>query len=150
MLGREICKCKHPTRRAFLEKLKKQVEKHKEHLHVPILATTIDGQEILLVPPRTNNFIESLFRGLKSLLRRCSGRSKLPREFGSIGALLPYFVTMKDHPIFQDLFNDDQRLAEEFAKLFAKQWSPPKNLIPLPPKQSTTVESDRSVAVMEA
>lgn len=130
-LNKEISKCKHPLKREFLENMKKQLEKYRGHLNVPILAVTIDGKEVLIMPPRTNNFLESLFRLIKALLRRCTGRAKLPREFGSVGALLPYFMTMRNHPIFKDIFADDRKLVDEFAKLFAKQWQPPENLVAL-------------------
>lgn len=144
---KEIAKCKNPTRCKFLKKLKKQLEKHKSHLSVPILAVTVEGEEVLIVPPRTNNFLESLFRFVKTLLRRCTGRAKLPREFGSVGALLPYFMTMKDHPIFKDIFADDRRLAEEFAKLFVKQWQPPENLVSLPKKSANVVDELQKAAL---
>jgi hypothetical protein len=148
-LKRELAKCKHPARRTFLEKIVKQLEKYKDQLSVPILAVTIDGEEALIMPPRVNNFLESLFRSVKSLLRRCTGRSKLPREFNHVGAELPYFQTMKSHSIFKDIFADDRRLAEEFAKLFIKQWQPPANLIALP-KKSTNVAGKRQKTVLEA
>ena len=114
-----------------------------------MIAVTVKGKEIRLVPPRTNNYLESLFRFVKSLLRRCSGRSKLPKEFESVGALLPYHITMRDHPIFRDIFKDDRRLAEEFAKLFVNQWQPPDNLAMLP-KNSTNVANDVPFVVLEA
>ena len=144
---RELQHCKHSARIAFLENLRDQLEKYQDNLHVPILSVTIDGKEILLVPPRTNNYLESLFRFIKSLLRRCSGRSKLPKEFGSVGALLPYYLTMRDHTIFRDIFNDDCRLAGEFAKLFAKPWQPPKNLVALPQKSANVVD-ERQLAAL--
>lgn len=133
---RELQRCMHPARRTFLENLKNQVEKYESNLHVPILSITVDGKEILLLPPRTNNYMEAEFRFVKSLLRRCSGRSKLPKEFGSVGALLPYYLSMRDHPTFKEIFNHDHRLAEEFAKLFARQWEPPENLVALPKKSA--------------
>jgi len=128
----ELSKCKHPSRKAFLENLQNQVKKYQNNLYVPIIAATINGKKILLVPPRTNNCLESFFRFVKKLLRRCSGRSKLPQEFGSVGALLHYYLSMRDHPMFKEIFKDDGALAEEFAKLFAKQWEPPQNLVYLP------------------
>ncbi len=106
-LKREFQRCKNPSRIAFLKNLSDQVEKYKDNLHVSILSVTIDDKDTLIVPPRTNNHLESLFRFIKCLLRRCSGHSKLPKEFGSIGALLPYYLTMRDHPLFKDIFNDD-------------------------------------------
>ena len=139
--------CKNPDRMTFLNNLSDQVEKYQNNLHVPILSVTINGKEVLLVPPRTNNDLERLFRFVKSLLRRCSGRNKLPKEFGSVGALLPYYITMRGHPIFRDIFNDDCRLAGEFAKLFTKPWQPPKNLVALPQK-SETVDDERQVAAL--
>jgi hypothetical protein len=131
-LKRELAKVKHPARREFIARLIKQVEKYKDHLSIPILAVTVDDEEHLIMPPRVNNFLESLFRSVKSLLRRCTGRSKLPREFAHVGAELPYYQTMKNHPIFKDIFADDCRLAEEFAKLFVNQWHPSENLASLP------------------
>ncbi len=146
-LKRELQHCKHPVRISFLKKLKDQVKKYQDNLHVPIISLTIDSKETLLVPPRTNNYLESLFRFIKSLLRRCSGCSKLPKEFGSIGALLPYYLTMKNHPLFRNIFNDDRSLAEEFSKLFAKSWQPPKNLIALPQKSKTAGDEKQLAAV---
>ena len=43
-----------------------------------------------------------------------------------------YYLSMRDHPMFKEIFKDDGALAEEFAKLFAKQWEPPQNLVYLP------------------
>lgn len=141
--------CKHQARRAFLENLKKQVQRYKDNLKVPIIAVTINGKETILVPPRTNNCLETLFRFVKSLLRRCSGRSKLPKEFGSVGGLLPYYMSMRNHPTFGDVFNDDRKLAEEFAKMFANQWQPPENLAVLP-KKSIDLAVETPLRALEA
>ena len=147
LVKRERHRCKQPVRVAFLENLIAQVEKYSANLHVPELSVTIDAKEIILVCPRTNNYIERLFRLIKSLLRRCSGRSKLPKEFGSVGALLPYYLTMREHPIFSDIFSNDCRLSEEFARLFDKSWQPPKNVILLLQKPENIV-NERKHAVL--
>ena len=94
------------------------------------------------MPPRTNNCLETIFRFTKALLRRCTGRSKLPKEFGSVGALLPYYLLMREHKLFKEIFSNDQRLAEEFAKLFVRLWQPPENLTVLRKK------SEKSAAVV--
>ena len=99
---------------------------------MPILTVKVDGDELRLVPPRTNNYLEGLFRRPKGFLRRCTGRAKIPREFASVGHLLPYYLTMRDHKFFREIFANDNRLAEEFAKLFKHQWQPPENLTVLP------------------
>jgi len=144
---RELKRCKHADRRAFLESAKSQIEKYRHNLHVPLIQVTIDGKEQFFVPPRTNNCLETIFRTVKALLRRCTGRSKLPKEFGSVGDKLPYYLLMKDHPTFKEIFNDDRRLAEEFAKLFARPWQPPENLVPLPRKSAKQVETGSMVAL---
>jgi hypothetical protein len=142
---RELKRCKHLDRKAFLENLRKQIEKYRENLHVPLLSVTVNGKEIFFVPPRTNNCLEAIFRFVKTLLRRCTGRGKLPREFGSVGALLPYYLLMRDHPSFKKFFDDDRRLAEEFAKLFVNRWHPPENLAVLPEKSTKKAESENLI-----
>ncbi|MCP4364439.1 MAG: hypothetical protein GY800_04000 [Planctomycetes bacterium] len=144
---RDLMHCKHSDRKAFLENLKKQIEKYRGNLHVPLLSVNIDGKEVFFVPPRTNNCLESIFRLVKTLLRRCTGRSKLPKEFGSIGATLTYYLLMKDHPTFREIFNDDRKLTEEFAKLFVKSWQPQENLAALSSKP-TIVPDERQIATL--
>lgn len=118
-LGDEIKTLKNPDRRALINGFKKQVTKYHRNLRVPSLGITINAKVIRIVLPRTNNCIESFFRLVKSLLRRNTGRSKLPREFGSVGGLLPYYLSMRGHGIFKEIFSNDQRLTEEFAGLFS-------------------------------
>ncbi len=146
---RELSTCKNTARQAFLKNLRNQVIKYQNNLHVPIIEVTIKGIKTRLIPPRTNNCMESLFRFLKCLLRRCSGHSKLPKEFGSVGALLPYYMSMKDHPTFKEIFNHDHKLAEEFAKLFFKQWQPLKNLV-VSTKTSTGAADEAPLVALEA
>ena len=146
-LKRELVLLKHPARRAFLENLKSQIEKYECNLHIPLIKITVDRKEILLLPPRTNNCMEALFRFVKCLLRRCCGRSKLPKEFGSVGASLQYYLSMRDHPTFVEIFGDDQKLAEEFAKLFNKQWKVPENLAVLPKRLRNNDVEAPAVAV---
>jgi len=63
-----------------------------------------------------------------------TGRSKLPKEFGSIGALLPYYLSMKNHQLFKVIFQDNKKLSEEFSKLIVKQSIVPENIIVWPIK----------------
>ncbi len=116
-----------------LERFQKQLEKHCQNLYVPIITTEIGGRKVKLIPPRTNNCLESFFRFVKALIRRCTGRSKLPKEFGSIGALLPYYLSMKDHKTFGVILNGD-KLVEEFSGLFKNHWELPDNVIAMPKK----------------
>jgi hypothetical protein len=139
---RESKRCKHLDRKAFLEEVGKQIRKYRKNIHVPLLSATVDGKELFFVPPRTNNCLEAIFRYVKTLLRRCTGRGKLPKEFGSVGALLPYYLLMRDHPTFKNFFDDDSRLAEEFAKLFLNRRPPLESLDALPEKSGKMAESE--------
>lgn len=149
-LKKELLKYKNPNRISFLESLKGQIEKYQDNLRIPAIMTVIDGKETFLIPPRTNNILESLFRGVKSLLRRCSGRSKLPKEFGSVGALLPYYLTMREHKTFQEVFTNDQKLAEEFAKLFVTKLELPENIVSLRPKSKNQFKKPLLCVAQEA
>ena len=115
----------------ILKRFQQQLEKHSKNLHVPVVTTEIDGKDVKLIPPRTNNCLESFFRFIKALIRRCTGRSKLPKEFGSIGALLPYYLSMRDHKTFETIFAGD-KLVEEFSELFKESWVLPDNVIAMP------------------
>ena len=115
----------------ILERFQQRLEKHSKNLYVPVVTTEIDGKDVKLIPPRTNNCLESFFRFVKALIRRCTGRNKLPKEFGSIGALLPYYLSMREHKTFETIFADD-KLVEEFSELFKKCWVIPNNIIAMP------------------
>lgn len=145
LVKRELACCKHTDRKAFLSNLEKQLEKYIKNLQVPILSIISKGEKVLFISPRTNNCLESIFRFTKALLRRCTGRSKLPKEFGSIGALLPYYLLMREHKLFKEIFNDDQKLAVEFAKLFIDNWEPPENLTVLPKQSANMPNGEQKV-----
>lgn len=116
-LKNELALCKNKKKRGILIKFQKQTKKYHKNLTVPILTVMIDEKTKIIIPHRTNNFLETSFRSDKSIIRRQTGRSKLPREFGSVGALLPYYKSMKQHRTFRYFFDDAKKLAEEFAKL---------------------------------
>jgi len=138
--------CKNLVQTEVLKKFQKQLEKHRKNLHVPIVITEIDGKEVKLIPPRTNNCLESFFRFVKALIRRCTGRSKLPKEFGSIGALLPYYLSMRDHKTFGIVFNGD-KLIEEFSDLFKNHWQLPDNIIAMPKRLENNENLHLSLAL---
>lgn len=111
----EISLCKNLERVKFLARFRKQTKKYQDNLKIPLIVLTVDGVEKTIIPPRTNNCLESFFRLIKSLLRRNTGRSVLTKEFASVGALLPYYVSMKNHKTFKSIFEDEEKLIEEFA-----------------------------------
>lgn len=131
------------NKKQILSKFQKQVEKHQKNLKVPFITVAIDGETRIIIPPRTNNFLESSFRKDKATIRRQTGRSKLPREFGSVGALLPFYSSMKTHKTFKPYFENKEMLAKEFAKLAEDEWKIPENVVGLPQRPlSGQVEPD--------
>jgi len=130
-LKNELALCKNKKKRETLLKFQKQTKKYQKNLRVPVLTVMRDKKTKIFIPYRTNNFLETSFRSDKSIIRRQTGRSKLPREFGSVGALLPYYKSMKQHRTFRHFFDDAKKLAEEFAKLTDKDLSIPENIVGL-------------------
>ena len=122
-------------KRDTLIKFQKQTRKYHKNLTVPVLTVMVDEKTKIFIPHRTNNFLETSFRSDKSVIRRQTGRSKLPREFGSVGALLPYYKSMKRHRIFLHFFDDAKKLAEEFASLTENDLSTPENIAGLTKEQ---------------
>ncbi|MDL1974335.1 MAG: hypothetical protein LWX55_06065, partial [Deltaproteobacteria bacterium] len=52
-----------------------------------------------------------------------------------VGALLPYYKSMKQHRTFRHFFDDAKKLAEEFAKLTENDLTIPENIVGLTKKQ---------------
>jgi hypothetical protein len=134
-LKKELALCKNIKKKELLIKFQKQTKKYQKNLAVPILTVMIDGKAEMFIPYRTNNFLETSFRSDKTIIRRQTGRSKLPREFGSVGALLPYYKSMKNHRTFQHFFDDAKKLAKEFANLIENDFSIPENIYGLTKEQ---------------
>ncbi len=118
----KISSLKDPAKLEFMLKMRNKINKYKENLKIPIIVQTIDGVETTIIPSRTNNCLESFFRLIKALLRRNTGRSALTKEFASVGHLLPFYVYMKDHKTFKSIFDDEERLIEEFVGLIKDKW----------------------------
>jgi hypothetical protein len=137
-LKEELVLCKNKKKKKTLIKFQKQSKKYHKNLTVPILTVMIDEKTKIFIPYRTNNFLETSFRSDKTIIRRQTGRSKLPREYSSVGALLPYYKSMKDHRTFRHFFDDATKLAEEFAKLTDNYWGIQENFIGLTKEQYYT------------
>jgi len=112
-----ISSCKNPDKLKFLMRLRDQTKKYQDNLRLPVIVVTIDRVSKIIIPTRTNNCMESFFRLIKALLRRNTGRSALTKEFSSVGDLLPYYISMKNHKTFKLIFEDEKKLIEEFAMI---------------------------------
>lgn len=123
--------CKDPYKVKILIRLRDQTKKHQNNLKIPMIVLTVGGIVTTIIASRTNNCLESFFRLIKALLRRNTGRSALTKEFASVGALLPYYVSMKDHKTFKSIFENEERLTEEFAAIIRDKWDIHGNVISL-------------------
>lgn len=147
-IEKEISLCKKPDRIKILKRFRDQTNKHKDNLKSPMFVLTKAGVLTTIIPSRTNNCVETFFRLVKALIRRNTGRSALTKEFASIGALLPFFVYMKDHKTFKSLFENEEKLIEEFATITRDKWDVPANVIHFDKKLSRNTEA--SVEILEA
>lgn len=128
-----ISLCKNPDKIKILIKFRDQTKKYQNNLTIPLIAVLVAGVVKTIIPSRTNNCLESFFRLIKALLRRNTGRSALTKEFSSVGALLPYYISMKNHKTFKSIFESEDRLIEEFAKINKDKWNRQDNVVSVHP-----------------
>lgn len=121
--------CKNPEQVEILIKFRNQTKKYQNNLKIPLIAVLVAGVVKTIIPSRTNNCLESFFRLIKALLRRNTGRSALTKEFSSVGALLPYYISMKNHKRFKSIFENEDKLIEEFAAINKNKWKIKDNVV---------------------
>jgi len=126
-----ISLCKNSDQEKILIKFRDQTKKYQNNLKIPLITVLVAGVIKIIIPSRTNNCLESFFRLIKSSLRRNTGRSALTKEFSSIGALLPYYISMKKHKTFKSIFESEDRLIEEFAAINKDKWNIQDNVVKL-------------------
>jgi hypothetical protein len=117
-LSNKIEECRCDEKREILLIFQKKINKYKSNLTPTIHTYKIEGKEQKVILERTNNCLEQSFRTDKSMLRRITGREKLTREFDSVGEFIPYFNSMKNNEMFKFMFEDEDKLAQEFARIF--------------------------------
>jgi hypothetical protein len=124
-----ISLCKNPDKIKILIKCRDQTKKYQNNLTIPLIAVLVAGVVKTIIPSRTNNCLESFFRLIKALLRRNTGRSALTKEFSSVGALLPYYISMKNHKTFKSIFESEDKLIEEFGIINKDKWNIQNNVV---------------------
>jgi hypothetical protein len=124
-----ILSCKNPDKVKILTRLRDQTKKYQNNLKIPIIIVSVAGVLKTIIPSRTNNCLESFFRLIKALLRRNTGRSALTKEFASVGALLPYYISMRNHKTFKSIFESEDRLIEEFSAIIKDRGIVSNNII---------------------
>jgi len=120
-LSNQIDECRCVQEKETLLIFQKKINKYKSNLTPPIHTYKLHGKEQKVILERTNNCLEQSFRTDKSMLRRITGREKLTREFNSVGEFIPYYNSMKNNDMFKFMFEDEDKLVQEFASLFYSQ-----------------------------
>ncbi len=110
----------------------KQIDKYWEKLFAdPINVTTANGEQVLILPQRTNNILERFFRGLKRMYRSKSGTQSLNRVLKAMLADTPLVKNLSNPEYVEIIMNGHDSLEDRFAeidqKLVRKQMKETKN-----------------------
>ncbi len=108
--------CRQKTYTKMIE----QIDKYWDKLFAdPIVVHTPDGIRII-VPQRTNNILESFFRGEKRQGRKKTGTASLTKTLKTILADTPLVRNLKHEQYCQIILNGCATLAERFSQIDAK------------------------------
>jgi len=108
--------CRQKTYTKMIE----QIDKYWDKLFAdPIVVHTPDGT-CIIVPQRTNNILESFFRGEKRKGRKKTGTASLTKTLKTILADTPLVRNLKHEQYCQIILNGCATLAERFSQIDAK------------------------------
>ena len=108
--------CRQKTYTKMIE----QIDKYWDKLFAdPIVVHTPDGI-CIIVPQRTNNILESFFRGEKRQGRKKTGTASLTKTLKTILADTPLVRNLKHEQYCQIILNGCATLAERFSQIDAK------------------------------
>jgi hypothetical protein len=108
------------SRRKTYTKMIEQIDKYWDKLFAePIVVHTPDGI-CLIVPQRTNNILESFFRGEKRQGRKKTGTASLTKTLKMILADTSLVRNLKHEQYCQIILNGCATLAERFSQIDAK------------------------------
>jgi hypothetical protein len=96
----------------------KQIDKYWDKLFAdPITVTTANGEQILILPQRTNNILERFFRDLKRMYRSKSGTQSLNRVIKAMLADTPLVKNLSNPEYLEIILNGHKALEERFAEI---------------------------------
>ena len=99
----------------------KQIDKYWEKLFADrIMVTTADGEQIQILPQRTNNILERFFRDLKRMYRSKSGTQSLNRVIKAMLADTPLVKNLSNPEYLEIILNGYDTLEERFAEIDQK------------------------------
>ena len=96
----------------------KQIDKYWDKLFAdPIMVTTANGEQILILPQRTNNILERFFRDLKRMYRSKSGTQSLSRVIKAMLADTPLVKNLSNPEYVEIILNGHDTLEDRFAEI---------------------------------
>jgi hypothetical protein len=102
-------------------KMVKQIDKYWEKLFADrIMVTTASGEQIPILPQRTNNILERFFRDLKRMYRSKSGIQSLNRVIKAMLADTPLVKNLSNPEYVKIILNGHDTLEERFAEIDQK------------------------------
>ena len=100
------------------KKMVEQIDKYWEKLFAdPIMVTTANGEQILILPQRTNNILERFFRDLKRMYRSKSGTQSLNKVIKAMLAGTPLVKNLSNPEYVKIILNGHSTLEDRFAKI---------------------------------
>ena len=99
----------------------KQIDKYWEKLFAdPIIATTTNGERILVQPQRTNNILECFSRDVKRMYRSKAGTKSLNKVIKAMLADTPLVKNLSNPEYVKIILNGHNTLEERFAEIDEK------------------------------
>jgi hypothetical protein len=96
----------------------KQIDKYWEKLFSdPIKVTTANGEQLLILPQRTNNILERFFRDLKRMYRSKSGTQSLNRVLKAMLADTPLVKNLSNPEYVEIILNGHDSFEDRFAEI---------------------------------
>jgi phosphopantetheine adenylyltransferase len=103
------------------KKMVKQIDKYWQKLFAdPIMATTANGEKILIQPQRTNNILERFFRDVKRMYRSKAGTQSLNKVIKAMLADTPLVKNLSNPQYVKVILNGHNTLEDRFAEIDEK------------------------------
>lgn len=131
------------------KKMINQIDQYWEKLFAdPIVKDTPNGK-LFILPQRTNNILEGLFRDFKRRFRKKTGLNTLSRNLKSILAQTPLIKNLENEEYLRIILNGKERLEERFAeidgKLVRQELLKDNNGERIPPKIKKIIDHSKSI-----
>ena len=99
------------------QKIINKLKQHRKRLFSDPLTVYINGEKRIIFILRTNNILEQHFRRFNYWCRRIHGNHSVRRNLENIPEQFPMVENLKNPNYVQLIFGDENKIAEQFAKV---------------------------------